>query len=176
MNYINQIINEDRKDYKCFSLLKKLLNENEEFKNIVKQGVELGKIKGFSEELWKEIYLTDVPKFNSFEDIFELGYNIGTCTTTSTFLSYALNYCEICGGTLPLIKGTNNSPDGRHTWILYQNNIIDTSLMLIIDEKYAKKLNYITENQYNPAQDIHYYSARDFARNNARRKESIRKK
>lgn len=176
MDILDKIIDEKRKDYKCFNLLKELLEQNNQFRSIVQRGIELGKVRGFDEELWSDIYCINVPKYHSFEDIFSLGYNIGTCTTTSTYLSYIFNYCEICGGTVSFLKGTNNSPDGRHTWVSHDNKIIDTSLMLIIDDDYLKEFGYVMENHYNPNQSPYYDYSRDFARNNNRRIEKKARK
>ena len=188
MDFINSIIDEKRKDYKCYDLLKQLLTENEDFKTIIQEGIKEGKIKGFNqklkyleEDLWTEISNTSVynrreKKDYSFEDIFLAGYNIGTCTTTSTHLSYIFNDCEIYGGTVPILKGTNNSPDGRHTWIKYENDFIDTTLMLIISKDYLEKLGYIIENHYNPNTDTQGIQRTTYEENKKRARNAINQK
>ena len=77
-------------------------------------------------------------------------------------MSYSLDTCEICGGILPILKGTTNCPEGNHTWIEYQNAIIDTTLMLVIDKEYSKQLGYIEENRYNPNNDRIYSATKEF--------------
>ena len=162
MNILNELIEEDKFDYKCFDELKRLLNENEYFKNIVIEGYKNGKIFGFPNELWDKIKSQNIRRINSFEDVFKDGTNIGYCTVASKQLSYSFNSCFLCGGILPLLKGTKNCLDGSHTWIQYNDYIIDTTLMLIIHLKYAEKIGYIEENKYNPNNDPIYLSAKEF--------------
>ena len=83
MNIINELIGEDKFDYKCFDELKRLLNENEYFKNIVIEGYQNGKIFGFPNELWDKIRSQNIRRINSFEDVFKDGANIGYCTVAS---------------------------------------------------------------------------------------------
>lgn len=162
MEILNLLILEDKKDYKCFSELKRLLKENEEFKQVIVSGVEQGKIKGFDLELWNKIRRQNIRIINNFDDVFFNGSNIGYCTVASKQLSYSLDECYLCGGILPVLSGTANCEDGSHTWILYNNEIIDTTLMLIIDEDYADKLGYVEENRYDPNVDPIYIAAKQF--------------
>ncbi len=99
---------------------------------------------------------------NSFEDVFIDGANIGYCTVASKQLSYSLDKCYICGGILPILKGTKNSIDGSHTWITHNNEIIDTTLMLIINKEYERKLGYIEQNKYDPNFDPIYLATKEF--------------
>lgn len=155
MNLESILINEEKKDYKCFDLLKDLL-KNEEFVKIVNQGVAEGKISGFSDDVWTKIYNQNSMGTVEFEDVFKLGGNIGGCTSCSYRLSYSFNNVYICGGTLPWLVGTKNSEDGKHTWMVCNGYIYDTSLMLIIDESYAKNFGYIQEERCHTS----YYGAR----------------
>lgn len=163
MNIIELLIDEDKFDYKCYDELKKLLKNNEEFKQKVITGYLNGMISGYNEELWKNIHSQNIRTVNSFEDVFVAGKNIGCCTGASRQLSYSFEDCYICGGTLPILKGTKNCEDGSHTWILHDHKIIDTTLMLIIDEEYAPQLGYVEENRYNPNFDSVYTAAKEFA-------------
>lgn len=176
MEIIDYITNENRKNYKCFSLLKYLLISNENFRNLIINGITTGKIKGFPEELWTKINTQNVRTIDNFEDVFREGANIGYCTVASKQLSYSLDNCYLCGGTLPILKGTTNSPDGRHTWIVYNNKVIDTSLMLIIDEKYSKEIGYIEENRYNPSSDFVYMATKDYTNDKNIKNSKILKK
>ena len=170
MNIINELIEEDKFDYKCFDELKRLLNENEYFKNIVIEGYQNGKIFGFPNELWDKIRSQNIRRINSFEDVFKDGANIGYCTVASKQLSYSFSSCFICGGILPLLKGTKNCLDGSHTWIQYEDYIIDTTLMLIMHINYAKKIGYIEENKYNPNNDPIYLSTKEFTNDESLKK------
>lgn len=156
------LITESRKEYKCFLELKKLLNENKDFKKIVEDGINKGLIRGFDEELWKKIFSQNIRGISNFVNVFRDGANLGYCTVASKQLSYSLDDCFIVGGVLPLLEGTVNCEDGSHTWIVYNGEIIDTTLMLIIKEEYATKLGYIEENRYNPNLDPIYLATKEF--------------
>ncbi len=174
MDIIDYIIDEDKKDYQCYALLKNLLTNNRDFALLIEEGIRDGKISKFPEELWDKMRNQNIRRINSFEDVFKDGANIGYCTVASKQLSYSLDNCDICGGILPLLANTPNCPDGRHTWISYQNNIIDTSLMLIINEQFAKKLGYQEENRYNPNQDPIYSSTKEWTNDSSIRKSNSR--
>ena len=162
MNDTKPLIDEERYDYKCFEELKRLLND-EKYKEIIIKGYLDGKISGFDKEMWNKIHSQNIRRIDNFEDVFKDGMNIGYCTVCSKQLSYSFDNCYICGGVLPLLKGTTNSIDGSHTWIEKDGKIIDTTLMLIIDKSLSKELGYIEENRYNPNNDPIYRSAKDFA-------------
>ena len=159
---IIKITGKERYNYKCFDLLKQLLRDNIEFRNIIIEGIKENKISGFTDEIWEMIHNQNIRGIDNFESVFRDGYNIGYCTPASKQLSYSLFKCYICGGVLPILKGTPNCPDGSHTWIQDDRNIIDTSLMLIIDKSYIGKLGYITESIVNPRDDLNYRAAQDF--------------
>lgn len=161
MNLEKILIDKEKYNYRCFDTLKEKLQQ-ESFRKIIEQGVKEGKIKGFTEDIWKKIEEQNIRGIDSFEDVFRNGANIGYCTVASKQLSYSFNNIYLCGGTLPILEGTTNSPDGRHTWILDKNNIIDTSLMLIIDKSYQEKIGYIEENRYNPMIDPIYCATKEF--------------
>lgn len=161
---LSTLIDEKRKDYKCFSMLKHYYDTNPEFAEFIKNGILSGKIFGYDEELWNKMASLNVRSDINFEEAFGRGFNEGNCTKFSKYLSFCFSYPQICGGTLPLIVGSKNSPDGRHTWVSFKDKIYDTSLMLIMDEEYAKKyLQYDEENRYNPNRDPSYSAAKEFA-------------
>jgi len=174
MEIIKQLIDEKRFGYKCFDELKRLLNNNEYFRKIITEGYMRGKIYVFTEELWDKIISQNIRRIDNFEDVFVDGANLGYCTVCSKQLSYSLPCCYICGGILPILKGTNNCCEGEHTWILYENKIIDTTLMLIIDKSYADKIGYIEMRRDNPNIDLKYSAAKDFT--NDRRLKSRRRR
>lgn len=168
---LKSLINEKRYDYKCFDELKRFITSNSEFKEIVKRGLLEGKITGFDESIWEKIDSQNIRIIDSFESIFKEGYNIGGCTTTSRQLSFSFDGCYICGGKLPILEGTKNSPDGRHTWIYWNDKVIDTTLMLVIDKDYVPLFGYKESNRYDPMEDPLYVSSKDFALD-----ENLRKK
>lgn len=162
MEVVDLLIDKDRKDYKCYDELKRLIMNNIEFRNILIQGIMEGKISGFNSELWQKIINQNIRRIDNFDDVFRDGANIGYCTVASKQLSYSLNSPYICGGILPILKNTKNCNEGEHTWILHDGKIIDTTLMLIIDEEYSRKIGYIEENRIDPTIDPIYNAAREF--------------
>lgn len=165
MEILQSLINNERKDYKCFDELKKLYTFNKEFNSLVKRGVREGKIYGFPEKLWQKINEQNIRGISNFEEVFASGYNIGYCTAASKQISYSFDGTyHLCGGLLPLLKNTKNCSIGEHTWLLAGGYIYDTTLMLIIEEGYAKNLGYIEENRYNPLTNRTYCCAKEFTR------------
>ena len=162
MDLINLLIDEDKIDYKCYDVLKQKLKEDSNFREVIMEGIKTGKVRKFDEILWEKIRNQNIRRIKSFEDVFVDGANIGYCTPASLQLSYSLNSCEICGGVLPILKGTPNSKDGSHTWISHKGEIIDTTLMLIIKESYSSKLGYIEENRRNPSDDPNYQATKEW--------------
>lgn len=157
------LIDEDLIDFKCFDLLKSKLMEDSSFFQIIKQGIQNGLITKFPRDLFDRVCNQNIRAPFEPIQLFIDGANIGNCTIMSKIISYSLEYCDICGGTLKPLIETKNSPDGRHTWISYKGIIIDPSLMIQIDEKYMKDLGYKEENRYNPNIDPIYRSSKEFA-------------
>ena len=152
-------------NYACYDILINLLDGNKSFREKIKKGMNDGKIHGFSDELWNKLNNQNLRfrGINDFDDIFRNGFNLGYCTPCSKQVSYSFDNCFICGGILPILKGTTNCTNGEHTWIESNNIIIDTSLMLVIDSSLREILGYIKENEYNPNDDPIYRTAKDFA-------------
>ena len=98
------------------------------------------------------------------------GANIGNCTNMSLIVSYAMSRVDICGGVLKVLENTANSLDGSHTWISSKGKIIDTSLMIEIDESIANELGYVEQNRYNPNMDPVYSSSKEFAKDSSIKK------
>lgn len=165
---LDLLIDKKRKDYKCFDLLRELYTTNNEFKEVIDNGVRLGKIHGFSEDVWNLIDAQNIRVINSFEDIFATGFNIGGCTTVTKQFSYSFDHILICGGDVSFLENTKNSDEkGKHTWMLKDGVIYDTSLMLLIDENYAYEfLGYKELKRDNPSKDRIYNYAKEFARDN----------
>lgn len=164
------LISSEQASYKCFDVLKRLIKEDEKFYEVLKTGIEINKVSGFSNDLWEKIKSQNMRDIDSFTTIFKEGINIGGCTKVSEQLSYSFPYCYLCGGILGILKGTRNCPDGRHSWILVDNKIIDTTLMLIIDEDYAKNFGYIETNRYDPSINAFYNMTKEFTNDSNLRK------
>lgn len=159
---IINILYGDRKDYKGTKLIRNLLQNNLEFRNIILEGIKNNKITGFSEELWTMIDNQNIRGINSFLDVFVDGANIGYCTVASKQLSYSFDSCFIAGGVNKYLVNSTNSIDGSHTWIVRNNKIYDTTFMLEIDRSFEGKLGYIEENRYDPNLDRIYKAAKEF--------------
>ncbi len=149
---LKSICRQGTENYKCYNILKDLLTKNDDFRDKIINGIKENKISGFSEELWNNLNKQNIRfrGINDFDDIFRNGFNLGYCTPCSKQVSYSLKSCYIRGGLFPILKGTDNCPNGEHTWIEYDGRILDTSLMLDIDLDYKDILGYIEENRYNP--------------------------
>lgn len=157
--------------YKCFDVLKELVNSNNDFCEALKDGYFSGKVEAFGNDTWEKISKQNIRTINSFMDVFMEGTNIGYCTVASKQLSYSFNDCQICGGLLPILAGTKNCEDGSHTWMIHNGKIYDTTLMLVIDEGFAKeRLGYIEENRYDPNKDVYYSAAKEFTLDESLRK------
>lgn len=160
---ILEILYGNRKEYKGTKIMRELLEGNVEFKNIIIEGISSGKINGFDDELWNKIDNQNIRGINSFLDVFKEGANLGYCTVAAKQLSYSFpNDCLIAGGVVEYLKGTENSDDGSHTWIVWNGKIYDTTFMSVIDLDYASKLKYLQENIYNPLKDDKYCAAKEF--------------
>ena len=157
------VINEERKDYGCYKILRDLVENNPDFRKKLQEGIAQGKIYGFNEDVWEKIALQNIRNIDSFETVFKKGYNLGNCTPASKQLSYSFRDVEICGGVVDYLIGTQNSPDGSHTWMVSGGEIYDTTLMLVIDETYAKKsFTYNEQNRVDPTRSPIYCATREF--------------
>jgi len=162
-----EFIAEDYKEYTCYDLLKERLQNVPGLKQLIIDGINSGKIHGFDETIWNKIRSQNLraTHVKDTEEWFSKGYNIGNCTNTAIQLSYSFDSCYLCGGTVPLLEGTLNSEDGKHTWMVHDKKIYDTSLMMIIDEYYAKtSMKYNELNRTNPnIKNSNYSAAKDYA-------------
>ena len=100
----------------------------------------------FSIELEK--YLED--KVSYLDEVFKLGLNIGHCGLTAKYLVVNIPNAELYYGKLPALTGTKNSPTGGHAWVVFDNFVIDTSLMISLSVQKAKELGYIFEKRIDP--------------------------
>lgn len=158
MEIIDKIIPKGREQYKCYDLIKNLL-KNKKFYNILELGFNSGNILPFNEELLQEFNKLNIRwPVKDIDEVLYLGGNIGGCTTMAYQLSFLFDDCYKCAGFLPILKGTKNSCDGRHTWMESSNGwIYDTSLMLIINKTYSKMIGY-QENIREKYDDLQFYS------------------
>ena len=153
-----------------YDLLKDLLSQDSNFSKVVKENLENGKIRFFDEREWDKIrnqnFHTPDNAIRNFYDLFALGYNIGSCVFTSRTLSYSYNDVDIVTGILPVLKGTKNAEEeGGHGWLERDDEIIDTSLLLVIDKTLKKDLGYIEEyrlTQFDLNRNPRYQSRKEY--------------
>lgn len=141
---------------KGFELLKEVMKNNPTVCKLIEDNLE-SKVRSFDEREWEKIdsqnYVPLIPGVNSFHDIFEMGYNIGDCVGVSTQLSYSYDDVDMVAGTVPFLKGTKNAEkEGGHRWLETPTEIIDTSLMLIIDKSLKNQFGYQEEMRITAAQ------------------------
>lgn len=96
-------------------------------------------------------YLMEI-KLNFYEElvttmaeVYEFGYNIGSCGLTSRYFAVAFPNAKLAYGVLPILKGTKNSKNGNHAWIIENGFVIDSTLRLIIPESEAIKIGYAVD-------------------------------
>ncbi|MDD2505551.1 MAG: hypothetical protein PHF21_04725 [Bacilli bacterium] len=174
MDEILNTLYEKRKEYKGISEVVKLLKDDKKFKKVLIEGISANKITGFPEELWEKIEKQNIRGISNFTDVFSRGLNIDRCTVAAKQLSYSFDECIIAGGTLKCLinSKSHTAKDGRHTWIISNNKIYDTTFMLVIDIDISKKLGYKLENQYNPNIDPIYLAAKQFTNDKSLRTKS----
>ena len=137
-------------DSKFFQLFWDLYNNNLNFKNLIDTNMKLEKIRFFGNEEWNKMnsqnFISPIPEMKEFIDMFTLGYNIGNCVGASRQLSFSYNDVDIVSGILPILKGTLNAEkEGGHCWLETPSEIIDTTLMLVINKELKKEFGYIEE-------------------------------
>lgn len=165
MDILSRIIPVGREEYKCYDLIRSIIKSNNEVVDIISEGLSVGKIFGFDEELLQKFNELNVRwPVKDIDEVLRLGGNIGGCTTMAFQLSFLLENSYKCAGFLPLLRGTKNSEDGRHTWVeSFDGWIYDTSLMLIIHKSFMDRLGYV-ENSRELYNSLQFYSAqKEFA-------------
>ncbi|MGM9881323.1 MAG: hypothetical protein ACI31S_00565 [Bacilli bacterium] len=135
---------------KAYDLFWSLYNNNDSFKKLIDVNLNNGNVRFFDDTEWNKIYsqnfMSIIPEMKEFIDMFLLGYNIGNCVGATRQLSYSYNDVDIVSGILPILKGSlNATKEGGHCWLETSNEIIDTSLMLVINKSLKEKFGYIEE-------------------------------
>lgn len=152
---------------KAFDLFWNFYNNDLKFKELISKNFELGKIRFFDADEYDKItsqnFISPFPDVNTFMELFIKGYNIGNCVGTARQLSYSYNLIDIVTGTLPMLKGTLNAEkEGGHCWLETEDEIIDTTFMLVIKKELKDKFGYIEEERLT-AKDLRkmqFYQAR----------------
>lgn len=165
MEEIIEYLYGDYKDYEGTSVTKTLLIENENFRNLIINGIKEHKISGFDEKDWNLIRTQNIRCIDNFETVFKKGLNIGCCTSTSKQLSYSFNDAELISGIMDFLIGTRNAPNGEHSWMENDNYIYDTTLLLKIDKSLAKNFGYHEEvrlDQFMLRRNGSYAAAKEF--------------
>lgn len=116
----------------------------------------------WSDDLNKRIMDIELSNYEEFvylmSQVYGLGLNIGQCGITSTYLARIFPKSEFVNGILPLLKGTKNSKDGNHAWIINDGYLLDPTLRLILPLEVANKLGYKAKEK------LSYRSARKITR------------
>lgn len=137
-NIISNLISPGYEKFKCYDLLINLYNTNTSFKNVIDEGYSKGFIKPFSYLTWD--FITNYN--NDFVGAFEKGLNIGSCFSFANMLSYSYDRAYFCSGFNKYLVGTKNSKNGEHHFINNGGIVIDTSLMIEVDDCYLGQLGY----------------------------------
>lgn len=161
IDIILEEIFKEKINYKGLDILKYLLKNNLAFTKLFIKYLQDGKIKPFSYEEFEIIQKQNIRGIDNFETVFKNGLNLGRCTVTSKQLSYSYDNVALCSGIMEYLKGTQNSINGEHCWMEYNNYIYDTTLMLKIDKSLALLLGYKEENKisYDQLMSNHNYKA-----------------
>lgn len=125
-----------------------LLENNPEFKEKIIYGISNNLVREFG-DAENKIFdsLSNVVTRGDINAAFEFGYNIGRCEFFSKTLSYAFENCTIVNGILPILKGTPGAPNGGHIWLEVNNQIYDTTLLMVINKEYLNVLGYIEKDR-----------------------------
>ena len=155
----------ERKNFKSTQLMRTLLKENQAFKETIIEGIKSGNVEKWPEELWTKLDNQNLREsYEKMSDAFEDGHNLGRCLVYSYYVSYSMPLeCLIGSGTVSYLKGTVNSPEGKHTWLECKNVIYDTTFMICIHKNFVKKLGYVESFKTNPNKNSEYSAAKDFA-------------
>lgn len=152
---------------KAFSLFNEIYKNNKEFNALITKYMAMGLVRFFNDEEWDKIkkqnFISPIKEMKEFMDMFTLGYNIGNCVGTSRQLSYSYDNVDIVSGILPILKGTLNAEkEGGHCWLETSTQLIDTTLMLVIDKSLKADFGYIEEQRltYRQLQKSQYYQTR----------------
>lgn len=137
-------------EFKGLDLYKKLKDKYPEYFSQIDEYIKEGKIRFFDEREWDLVdsqnFMSPHVNFDSFYDMFAVGYNEGNCVGMVRQMSYSYNDVDIVSGRLPILQGTRNAEvEGGHAWLENENQIIDTSLLLVIDKELKSALGYIEE-------------------------------
>lgn len=162
---ILEILYGKRKDYKGTQIMRELITKNETFRELIIEGIKTGNIYSWSEELWEKLDKQNfMENYEKISDAFSCGHNLGRCLTYSKYVSYSFPLgCKIASGIVEFLKGTINSPEGKHTWIENDGKIYDTTFMIVINLPYVKKLKYKHQFISDPNKDKYYSVEKEFA-------------
>lgn len=155
-------INNNCQDYKCYDILKQLL-KNDGFRKLLVTAICEDEVRPFNDNIWGTFSQMNYRGCKSLEEAFKMGLNLGNCTNFAKEVGYAFKGCDICGGTFPLLVGTENCPGGNHTWMEYGGLIYDTSLMIIMTREFSQKLGYVEENRYPISETVGYEAKERYA-------------
>lgn len=135
-------------NYKCFNELRNILKKDPSFGLMVTMGYYAGKVSGFTIDLWNKIGSFKLSDECCLETLFEEGFNSEHSLILAQNIINLYPGGKIQGGSSPALVDKVRDNDVSHYWVSWNGKIIDTSLMLIIDEEYAKRLGYEFSGQF----------------------------
>ncbi len=165
------------------SLITDLCEKDSNLKTFIEENMRSGKIRFFDEREFEKILSQNfrpvAKDINEFIDVFLTGKNCGSCAFTSRKLSLSFDDADLVSGILLHLKGTRNAErEGGHCWLENNAEIIDTSLMLVINKTLKEKLGYIEEQRLTPymlMSSQFYMAEKEFANDSELRTKSKNK-
>lgn len=153
------------------------LREENEIKEQLKNHIKDGTVTYFDEELLGKIKSMNVFGIGNFFKIFELGINIKKSALSAQTLSYLFDeeFVLVKKGRCDLLKNYSNLNSVEHSWLVVDDVVYDTTLMLKIQIDVAYKFlgylpdieisskalrstgNYLTEREYSTNGETKYY-------------------
>lgn len=119
-----------------------------------KYNIELEQYK-WSEEFLMSVFSIELDKSlesyaSRLEEIYINGFNIGYCGLTSRYIARKFSQAKLYYGKAKLLVGTKLSPNGEHAWLVIDNFLIDTTLMICVPLSMVEFLGYVPVKQIAP--------------------------
>ena len=112
----------------------------------------------------------NVETYSSLYEYFAKGEHIGRCGEASKLIGIMFEKPKfVVKGNSSLLKGTENSADGQHSWIETTINgkeyIVDTSLMVVIPKEFGSELGYQKIKEADLKEILEYYDKEEICYN-----------
>lgn len=159
-------------EFKGHKLFDEFMENNESFRSLIDTGMQNGLIRKFDDReyalMTEQNFMGPMPGIDSLYDICKMGLNVGSCAYMARQFSFSYDNVDIVAGILPMIKGTLNAEkEGGHVWLETEDEIIDTTFLLVINKSLKDLIGYIEEErrtQFDLRTDDRYMSRKEFVR------------